>query len=134
MKGERQIVKSGATIEELYARARAAQSEWAARPLRARLAVIRRLRHWIAAHADRLADAVRTSGQRAPGETLAAEVLPLADACRFLERRAPAILRMRHMGRGSLFSLFAGVLIDVAREPFGVEEYTMCVPSGVQQG
>ena len=64
----------GTTIDELFARARAAQREWADRPLRARLAVMRGLRHWIAAHADGLAEAVRASGERAPGETLAAEV------------------------------------------------------------
>jgi acyl-CoA reductase-like NAD-dependent aldehyde dehydrogenase len=52
-------------------------------------------------------------------EILAGEVLPLADACRFLEREAASLLRIRRLGtRGRPFWL-AGVSAEVRREPHG---------------
>ena len=82
-------------VQPLVHAARNAQREWAARPLRERLGALRRLRGLIARHAQDLCRRVDASHPRGPGETLAAEVLPLAEACRFLERRAPRLLRPR---------------------------------------
>ncbi|HEV2844743.1 MAG TPA: hypothetical protein VG477_07845, partial [Thermoanaerobaculia bacterium] len=67
--------------------ARKAQVKWAARPLRERLRVIRALRHRIAAEARELAGTAGTD--RPESEVLSAEIVPLAEACRFLEREAP---------------------------------------------
>jgi acyl-CoA reductase-like NAD-dependent aldehyde dehydrogenase len=56
---------------------------------------------------------------RPPQETLAAEILPLLECCRFLERRTPAVLRgERRGGRASVW--LRGVDIEVLREPYGV--------------
>ncbi|MGD2175492.1 MAG: aldehyde dehydrogenase family protein [Candidatus Brocadiaceae bacterium] len=127
---------TGEVVAEVN-RARRAQSAWAATPVRARLKLIRRLRQGIAAHADRLAAAVDRTRRRAPGETLAAEVLPLAEACRFLERRAVRILRPHRASGGPLLSIFAGVNVLIRREPYGVvlvvgpSNYPLLLP-GVQ--
>ncbi|HEX6899675.1 MAG TPA: aldehyde dehydrogenase family protein [Thermoanaerobaculia bacterium] len=95
-----------------------AQGEWAARPLRERLRVIRGLRHRIAANARELA---RTAGEDRPEfESLSAEVVPLADACRFLEREAPRLLAPRRLGADGRPAWLAGVEAEVRREPVGL--------------
>jgi acyl-CoA reductase-like NAD-dependent aldehyde dehydrogenase len=98
--------------------ARDAQADWGRTPLRRRLEIVRRLRHALAARADELAAAVSHAQRSGPAETLAAEVLPLADACRFLERRAERLLAPRRHGGAPLW--MRGVSAEVRREPWGV--------------
>lgn len=95
-----------------------AQAEWADRPLRERLRVIRALRHRIAANARELARAA--GGGRPEPEVLSAEVVPLAEACRFLEREAPRLLAPHRLGAGGRPAWLAGVEAEVRREPLGL--------------
>lgn len=96
-------------------RVRAAQGRWAETPARERLRVVRRFRNLVAARADRLAESVT----RPPAETLSAEILPLAEACRFLERNAEQLLAARHI-RSYKPLWMRSVDIVTRREPFGV--------------
>jgi aldehyde dehydrogenase (NAD+) len=88
---------------------------WAALPLNERLRVVRALRHGIAAQGARLA---RSTGRPAP-EALSAEIVPLADACRFLEREAPRLLAPRRLGSAGRPAWLFGVESEVRREPLG---------------
>ncbi len=101
--------------------ARAAQAEWAQVPLPARLKVLRRFRRRLAERSEELIAAVAAARPtRRPSETLAAEILPLAAACRFLEQSAGEILAPRFEG-SSGFSLWLGrVEVQVHREPRGL--------------
>ena len=120
---------------QAVASARRVQAEWAALPLRRRLRVLRELRHTIAAEADALAWSVDIP-RRPLADTLVAEVLPLAEAIRFLEREAADWLAPRRMLRGRPFWLF-GSRLTVLREPLGVvlivspSNYPLMLP-GVQ--
>lgn len=74
---------------------------------------------------------------RKAAESVSAEVLPLAEACRFLEREAARLLAPRRLGkRGRPVWLF-GVEAEVRREPFGTvlivgpSNYPLLLP-GVQ--
>jgi len=100
--------------------ARVAQAQWAATPLAKRLALIRELRHLIAENAGQLAEASACARQRPALESLTAEVLPLAEACRFLEHEAEAILATRLLGRRALPLWLAGVRREIRREPLGL--------------
>ena len=100
--------------------ARSAQVRWAATSIQHRLARIRELRRLIAEHACVLADASASARQRPTLESLTAEVLPLAEACRFLEREADALLVPRRLGSGGLPLWLAGVRSEIRREPFGI--------------
>ncbi|MGQ0676686.1 MAG: aldehyde dehydrogenase family protein [Rhodospirillales bacterium] len=101
-------------------RARAAQPAWAAMPLQGRLDCLKNLRHRIAAHADDLVSALAALPGREPSLSLTAEIAPLADAIRFLEREAPALLRPRRLGaRGRPIWLF-GNRAEIRHEPLGV--------------
>jgi acyl-CoA reductase-like NAD-dependent aldehyde dehydrogenase len=108
------------SIEERLVVAREAQRDWATTPLRGRLALVRRLRHLIATNATRLAEAVQASRHNPLAECLAGEVLPLADACRFLEREAARLLRTRRLGSAGRPSWLTGVRAEVRREPHGI--------------
>jgi len=101
-------------ITAALATAQVAGAAWAASPLRTRLAVVARLRRLIARDAAALA----TTIARTPADTLVAEVLPLAEAARFLVRQAPAILApVRPRGGRPLWLL--GVRARITREPYG---------------
>lgn len=100
--------------------AREAQKEWALRPLDRRLRVVRALRHRIAGHAGELAAAARAGRERPEAEVISSEIIPLADACRFLEREAPGLLAPRLLGRDGLPFWLRRVEAEVRREPLGL--------------
>lgn len=108
------------SIPAAVSAARVAQARWAITPLAARLALIRELRHLIAENAGQLAEASASARHRPALESLTAEVLPLAEACRFLEREAESILATRRLGRRALPLWLAGVRREIRREPLGV--------------
>ena len=105
-------------------RAREAQRKWAQTELRHRLAVLRKTRHRIGGQALELA---RTVPREQPGalhrsyaDTLVAEVLPLAEACRFLEREAAAILARQCVVTTSRPAWLRGVTTEIHRDPLGL--------------
>src|SRR4051794_24525579 len=65
---------------------RRAQAAWNEAGLAERLALVRRVRHLIAGSGKDLAEAARREPGQVVAEKIVTEVIPLADACRFLER------------------------------------------------
>ena len=96
-----------------------AQTRWAASPIRNRLQCLKRARHILARHADDLAAAISREFARTPADTLVAEVLPLLEACRFLELQAGRLLSTRKLGRAGRPLWLTGVDSEVRRVPFG---------------
>lgn len=107
-------------VREWVLGARRAQRAWADCPLHERLRVLRRFRHQAARQAEILAQASARGRSRPLAETLTAEVLPLLDACRFLERRAGTILAPRRTGWRGRPLWLTGTAAEVRREPWGV--------------
>ena len=106
-----------AGVAETLHRARRIGRTWAARPIAERLRIIRRARHLIARDCETLAALLLP--RRSIAETLVSEILPLADAARFLERRAAGLLAPRVLRRGRPIWL-PGVRAEIRREPLGV--------------
>lgn len=104
------------TIPAAFAEARAAQFEWTLLPPRDRVALLRRFRGLLAEHAGELANVV----PRPAHETLSAQVLPLAEAVRFLERHLADWLRPVRLGRRGRPGWLFGVEAEIRREPAGV--------------
>ena len=102
------------------AAAREAQTRWAQTPIGKRLRFIRHLRHAIAENAGTLAAELATIGNRPMAEKLTSEILPLADACQWLERQATRILATRKFGRRFRPFWLQGATFEVQRTPFGV--------------
>jgi|LakMenEpi03Aug12_release.lakeMendotaPanAssembly.Ray.scaffolds.fasta_scaffold320789_1 acyl-CoA reductase-like NAD-dependent aldehyde dehydrogenase len=105
---------------DFHSEARTAQARWALTPIVERLRVVRALRHGIAENADKLAGIAASVSDRPIAEKLVSEVLPLADACRWLEKRADRVLATRRCGsRGRPFWM-QGVTFEVQRQPCGL--------------
>ncbi len=92
--------------------------------MRARLAILRRTRHRIAATAAEIARSVpcEQAGalHRTVADTLVSEVLPLAEACRFLERDARWILAGQRLSTHTRPFWRRRVTAETRREPLGV--------------
>ena len=97
--------------------ARISHEDWAAVPLPSRLKILKKLRLQIAAHPRALANTVDRDNL---AETLAAEVLPLLDACRFLETEAARILKEKTVGQRGRPMWLWGNSVVLRPEPLGV--------------
>ncbi|MEJ7609029.1 MAG: aldehyde dehydrogenase family protein [Bryobacteraceae bacterium] len=95
---------------------RAAQSNWALTPIAKRLELLKALRHIMATRCRWFSEAL----DRPEHETLSAELLPLLEGCRFLERFAESILKPKRWGRHGRPLWLFGVSLETRREPFGV--------------
>ena len=100
---------------DAVAAAREAQHAWSSRTVAERLVPIRAVRHAIARDPAEWAEAIQTPYDRTRSESLAAECLPTADACRWLQRRAARVLRPRRSG-----GWLQGVSLRVERKALGV--------------
>ena len=104
--------------------ARAAQRVWASTPVKSRLRMLRRFRSELAVGARELAATVPDlhpgSVQRNAADTLIAEVLPLAEACRFLENEAAFILQTRRESTRSRPFWLRSVDVEIERAPLGL--------------
>ena len=113
-----------ATLQELVAgsisEARLAQASWARCPWKQRRPLFRRLEGLIAERGGQLAEASVYARSRPVTESLTAEVLPLAEACRFLEREGGRVLAPRKYGRRGRPGWLYGVRGEIHREPYGV--------------
>jgi aldehyde dehydrogenase (NAD+) len=113
------IAEPGAEGQLRAKTVRAAQQQWAALPIRERTACLRRARRLMAARTDAFTAAISPSLTRTAADTLVAEMLPLLEACRFLERRAAGILTTRRLGRRGLPWWLDGVRSRVERVALG---------------
>jgi aldehyde dehydrogenase (NAD+) len=108
---------------ELLEGIRFAQRAWAEVAILDRVRIVARLRRQIAAEPESLAGTVpsRLPGalNRTLADTLGAEVLPVLEACRFLERNAQRILRTKRAG-GKRPLWLMGVHSTVERAPLGL--------------
>ena len=93
--------------------------DWDVRTVAERMYVLRKARHLLAQRAEQIADSIAPELARTRADTLATELLPLLDACRFLERNAAKILRPRKLGRTDRPLWLGNVQAEVHREPLG---------------
>lgn len=114
----------GRDVASMIANARTAQLLWGATPIKERLRTLRKFRHALAESGEDLASMVPCelpgSLHRSVADTLVSEVLPLAEACRFLEREAAGILAPRRPGNSSRPFWLRGVVTEIHREPLGL--------------
>ncbi len=86
-------------------------------PILSRLEPVKNLRHLLVKHGKAFVEAARADLGKSPGEVLGGEILPLAEACRYLARNARKVLASRRSTRSPLW------LADqqwVCRMPHGV--------------
>jgi aldehyde dehydrogenase (NAD+) len=98
---------------------REAQRKWAELPIFLRLYALRRVRHCLAERAEQFAGSIHRSG-RSEADTVASELLPVLDACKYLEFEAEEILRTRREPNDRRPLWLRGVSVETRREPWGV--------------
>ncbi len=111
--------KNASDLLELQA-VRQVQRVWSRLPIVERLRVLRRFRNLLATEGSSLAKLVSPDLTRTLSDTLTAEVLPLAEAVRYLERRAPTVLRPMRVSKADRPAWLRGVQLEVQRDPWGV--------------
>lgn len=74
---------------------RIAQSQWEQLAIKDKLKKIQKFRHLLVEHRQRIAEALFLDSGKPYEEALGAEILPLAEACKFLEKNAAHLLRPR---------------------------------------
>ncbi len=99
---------------------RTAQLEWSQVELFQRAATAKRLAALIACHRRSLHDAIQTPQRSDYRESIAAEILPFADAARWLSKNARRILKSRTVGVLGRPMWLGRVRSVVSREPVGV--------------
>lgn len=102
-------------LELSVAQARASQIQWSRQSLEHRLYAIAKFRHSLAASPSRFIQALSHLPDRSEVRSLAAEIIPLANATGFLLRRAEGILRPRVRS-----PLLSGIRITVDHRPHGL--------------
>jgi acyl-CoA reductase-like NAD-dependent aldehyde dehydrogenase len=114
------VARNPVDFKALLEQTRRAQREWANVPLSERLRCVRRFRDLLARDAQKLIRCFSQELERTRADTLVAEIIPLAEAARFLERTADDLLRVREVSsRGRPFWL-RKVEIQLRREPLGI--------------
>lgn len=101
-------------------RMRLAQLIWTNRAVHERLNIIRKARGLIAESAGWLAEVAGGHSGRPMAEAMTSQVLPLADALRFVEREAGSLLKTRSLGAKGRPGWLANVRSVVKREPHGL--------------
>lgn len=96
-----------------------AKSSWQTLPTRDRCRIVGSAAATIAEAAEELMDLCRSDQRGDPVETLAAELMPLCGALRFIRRRGAKILRPKHHGLLGRPLWMWGVRSTVFREPHG---------------
>ncbi len=104
---------------DLLTPVREAQQAWSGLGIRQRCRWFRNLRAVLADRALDLARITAETKRRPLRETLTSEIVPLLEACRFLEKAAQRILRPENF-RQSRPSCLGGTRFEIQRRPFGV--------------
>lgn len=99
---------------------RTAQRSWSATSLRQRLKCVKRFRSALASNGVLLSSLYPSSLGRATADTLSTELIPLAEAARFLELRAVRLLRPQNLSNEGRPTWLRSVDITVRREPHGI--------------
>ncbi|HLN32009.1 MAG TPA: aldehyde dehydrogenase family protein [Gemmataceae bacterium] len=107
-------------LADVLRRARRAQEAWAQLPVRQRLRLVRSFRHLLVEESTALCEAVARDLNKPADEVIAGEILPLAAACRFLEREANGLLRPRRTSAWQRPIWLWGQADTIHRRPRGV--------------
>ncbi len=114
------LLPAEAPVSQCIAHARAAQARWASLPVAARLRVLRRARQILAVDPHALLNGIPADRPHAHAEILASEIIPLADAIKFLEKNARRILQPQRLGRRGRPGWLRGTATTIQRDPLGV--------------
>jgi acyl-CoA reductase-like NAD-dependent aldehyde dehydrogenase len=108
------------TLADMVRMARGAQATWIQKPIHERLGPVKTFRRLLVDRADAVVESIRKDVSKSVAGVLSSEVLPTADAARFMEKQAARILAPRQVPRRQLPFWMFGQTDVVHRRPRGV--------------
>lgn len=105
-------------VENAIHKARSAQPEWAAWPVKARRRAILKVRDYLVTHAEALATTISRDNGKTRTDALLTEVVASAMATTYYAKNARRFLKDRHLLPGNLMT--ANKISKIVRVPFGV--------------
>lgn len=108
------------TVEGMFSKAYGAQLTWSQLPIKERIARLKPLRSLLVKNRKRIADSILVPSRQDYRETIASEILPLADCVQWLGRRARKILEPRYSHRRFTPFWLGAVRSTVFRVPHGI--------------
>jgi acyl-CoA reductase-like NAD-dependent aldehyde dehydrogenase len=114
--GATPVLLSKADLDRL----RLEQQEWSRLSVRRRVTTIGRAAGWLVENFEAIAEAIELPHPRPVEQTLAAELLPLADAIRFVQRQAARILSTTTLSNSDRPLWTGSVKVRLARDPLGI--------------
>ena len=111
-------VHSPEEVAQMIARARTAQPEWAAIPLKTKVAMLKKVKDHMVNHMDSLAETVARDNGKTRTDALASEILPAIAGLSYYCKKAGSFLKDRRLMPGSL--LFINKISKIAHMPYGV--------------
>ena len=113
-------IAAGGSIADRLGRARESQKLWQKLTIRERVKILRAIRSIIVERAAELARSPLVRCRSTRAEKLVAEVVPLVEACAYIERSAARVLATRYLGANGRPLWLTGVTSVVERIPLGV--------------
>lgn len=105
-------------LQNAIQKAREAQKDWAALPVKKRVKYIKSIRAYIVQNADKLSEIISKDNGKLRVDALAAEVVPAAMAVAYYCKKAEKFLNDRKLAAGNIILSFKRS--KVVRAPFGV--------------
>ncbi len=121
-------------MPEIFAKARAAQRGWAELSFEARARHVLKMRDYVVAHAEELADVVSRENGKLRTDALVTEVIPCALSAQWYAKNSASALSPKKVPMGSI--LFANKRNEIHRVPLGVVgiispwNYPLSIPFG----
>jgi len=107
-----------AELKNIVERARSAQESWSRLSLRQRKTYLKRVRRYLADHADEIAEIISKDNGKVRIDAMAGEVLPASMAISYYMRKARRFLKPVKCGTGNL--MLVNKRSRILRVPFGV--------------
>ncbi|HEX2677060.1 MAG TPA: aldehyde dehydrogenase family protein, partial [Polyangiales bacterium] len=123
-----------ARMPEIFAKARTAQKVWSQLPFEVRARHVLKMRDYVVAHAEELADVVSRENGKLRTDALVTEVIPCALAAQWYAKNAKKALAPKKVPMGSI--LFFNKRNELHRVPLGVVgiispwNYPLSIPFG----
>ena len=112
--------KTRLRIEVEFAKAYQAQLAWSQRKIAERTAILAKLRSLLVESRHAIAEAIESQSRQDYRETLTSELIPLADATKWLNKCAKRILAPRHLDGGGSPLWLGRLRSTVYRVPYGL--------------
>ncbi len=111
-------IHSAEEVARLIEKAKEVQADWAALPMKQKIAMLKKTKEYMVNNMDSLAETVARDNGKTRTDALASEILPAVAALTYYCKKAKSFLKDRYLMPGGL--LFINKISKITRMPYGV--------------